>query len=58
MDLGWVKAERDYLKARTDVEGCRLLSRREMSLLFPDGPIQCEWFGPFLKSLMAVRNGL
>lgn len=56
MDLGWVKAEPDYLESRACVESCRLLSIREMRLLFPDGRVRFEWIGPFVKSLIAIRK--
>jgi hypothetical protein len=55
MDLGWMPAEPDYLKARAAVEGCRLISLREFRLLFPDGQIRLERVGPFLKSMIAVK---
>jgi len=56
MDLGWIKAEPNYLSARIDVEGIRLLSLREFRLLFPDAEIRYERIGPFLKSITAVRK--
>jgi hypothetical protein len=55
MDLGWVRAEPDYLRARVDVESCRLLSMREFRLLFPDGEIRRERIAGLTKSLIAVR---
>jgi len=55
MDLGWVKAEQDYLDARIRIESCRLLSIREMRLLFPEAQIEYERFGPLIKSLIATR---
>lgn len=55
MNLGWVRAEPDYLKARANVEGCRLLSVREFRLLFPDGKLRLERVGPMIKSLTATR---
>ena len=56
MDLGWIKAEPNYLSARIDVESIRLLSLREFRLLFPDAEIRYERIGPFLKSITAVRK--
>jgi hypothetical protein len=55
MDLGWVKAEPDYLKARADVE-CRLISLKEFRMLFPDGQFVAERIGPLIKSMIAVRG--
>ncbi|HEY3838129.1 MAG TPA: class I SAM-dependent methyltransferase [Bryobacteraceae bacterium] len=57
IDLGWVKAEPDYVKARQDVESCRLLSLKEFRMLFPDSQIVLERIGPFIKSMIAVRKG-
>jgi len=54
--LSWIKAEPNYLSARIDVEGIRLLSLREFRLLFPDAEIRYERIGPFLKSITAVRK--
>jgi hypothetical protein len=54
-DLGYMRAEKDYLTARMDVEQIRLLSLREFRGLFQDGQIRQERVGPFVKSLIAVR---
>ncbi len=35
----------------------RLLDRAQMAYLFPDARIRFEWFGPFPKSLLAIRDG-
>ncbi len=56
LNLGWMRAEPDSLKARMDVEQIRLLSIREFRLLFPDGEILMEKVGPLLKSMIAVRR--
>lgn len=56
LNLGWVAAEPDYLKARMDVEQIRLLSIREFRLLFGDGEIWMEKIGPLVKSMIAVRR--
>ena len=58
LDLGWMPAEPDYLKARMEVEQIRLLSIRELQLLFRDAEIRCEKIGPFVKSLIAIRAAL
>ena len=54
-DLGWMRAQPNYLNAREEVEQIRLLSIREMRLLFPDAELRLERFGGFVKSIMAVR---
>jgi len=54
-ELGWVKSESDYIQARINVEGCRLLSIRELRSLFPDAEVRFERIGPLVKSLIAVR---
>jgi hypothetical protein len=52
-DLGWMKRQADPLRAQAEVEQIRLLTRREMRILFPDGDLWCERIGPFTKSLIA-----
>jgi len=54
-DLGWMPAQPDYLNAREEVEQIRLLSIREMRLLFPDAELRMERIGGLVKSIMAVR---
>jgi hypothetical protein len=56
MNLGWIPAQPDYLNAREDVEQIRLLTIREMRLLFPDGQLRLERFGGLVKSIMAIRQ--
>ncbi len=56
LNLGWMPAEPDYLRARMDVEQIRLLSIREFRLLFRDGEIWMEKIGPLVKSMIAVRR--
>lgn len=56
IDLGWMKAEPNYLQARIDVEQIRLLSVREFRLMFPDGEVHFEKIGPLTKSLIAIRR--
>ena len=53
--LGWVRAEPDYLQAKSDIEQIRLLNVREFTALFADGVIVRERIGPLLKSLIAIR---
>ena len=55
-NLGYMNVEKDYLTARMDVEQIRLISVRELRELFPDGSIRFERIGPFIKSLIAVRE--
>jgi hypothetical protein len=56
VDLGWMPAQPEYLNAREDVEQIRLLSIREMRLLFPDAELRLERIGGLVKSIMAVRR--
>lgn len=56
LNLGWMPAEPDCLKARMDVEQIRLLSLREFRLLFGDAEILMEKIGPLVKSMIAVRR--
>jgi len=39
------------------VQSAALLDATQMRALFPDGELVREWFGPFTKSLMMVREG-
>jgi hypothetical protein len=55
VDLGWMRAQPDYLNAWADVEQVRLLSIREMHLLFPDAELRRERIAGLVKSIMAVR---
>ncbi|MEW6302157.1 MAG: class I SAM-dependent methyltransferase [Verrucomicrobiota bacterium] len=54
-DLGWMKCEPDPLRAQAEVEQIRLLTAREMRLLFPDAKLWRERLGPFTKSLVAWK---
>ncbi len=51
-----------YPKARTVMEAndiltdALLLDAPSMQSLFPDAEIKREWFGPFTKSLIAIRR--
>ena len=54
--FGWMQREADYLTARAQVEQIRLLSGKEMQLLFPDAAVEHETVGPFVKSLIAIRR--
>ncbi len=50
--LGWFAPEPDELKARIDCDEIRLLSHRELKLLFPKGRIEREWLAGLVKSYM------
>lgn len=52
--LGWMRAQPDYLLAKSDVEQIRLLNIREFRALFPNAKIIAERIGPLLKSLIAI----
>jgi hypothetical protein len=55
-DLGWMRQETDPLRAQAEVEQVRLLDVREIKLLFPDGELWREWFGPLVKSLVIYKR--
>jgi methyltransferase family protein len=55
-DLGWIKAERDCLHARADVEQIRLISTWEFKKLFPGSEIKYEYFWALRKSMMAIKS--
>lgn len=50
--LGWFSPEPDELKARIECDEIRLLSRKELALLFPDARIHREWLGGLVKSFI------
>ncbi|VGO12171.1 hypothetical protein PDESU_00722 [Pontiella desulfatans] len=52
--LGWLMAESDPLQARIDCDQIRLLTRRELELLFDDAQIHVEWICGFAKSYILV----
>jgi 2-polyprenyl-3-methyl-5-hydroxy-6-metoxy-1,4-benzoquinol methylase len=56
LTLGWMKAQPDAILARAEVEQIRLLDRREMTFLFPDGDLIEERIWGFTKSFYAVRR--
>jgi SAM-dependent methyltransferase len=51
-DLGWYKKIPDYIAARHEVETIRLLSRREMTRLFPEGTLYNERFAGLTVSFV------
>lgn len=56
--LGWFVREPDELQARIDCDSIRLLTRRELSLLFPEAAIHAEWLGGLIKSFIVTgRDG-
>jgi hypothetical protein len=55
-NLGWMRREPDPLRAQAEVEQVRLLDAREIRLLFPDGELWRERFGPLVKSLVVFKR--
>lgn len=56
--LGWHVREPDELQARIDCDSVRLLTRRELSLLFADAEIHAERLGGLVKSFIVIgRDG-
>jgi hypothetical protein len=53
--FGWRGPTPDPAEARAAVEEIRILRRREMQALFPDGELYLERIGPFVKSFVATR---
>jgi len=54
--LGWVAKAENFSDAVQTVEGCDLLSERELRCLFPDARIVRERLPPFTKSLIAIGD--
>jgi hypothetical protein len=50
--LGWMPRAPDYMSARAEVEQIRLLTRREMCVLFPGASLHIERFGLLAKSFV------
>jgi hypothetical protein len=55
--LGWLGPEPDALRARLDCDQIRLLSCKEMGLLFPDACIHREWLLGLVKSFIVTGKG-
>lgn len=53
-DVGWYRRIADSDAARREVESIRLLTRRELTELFPGSTIYEERIGPLTKSFIAV----
>jgi SAM-dependent methyltransferase len=51
-DLGWYKKTPDYTAARNEVETIRLLSRRNVTRLFPEGTLYQERFAGLTVSFV------
>lgn len=54
--LGWIERQPDAVRARAEVEQIRLMTRGELRHLFKEARIEPEWFGPFVKSWIAVKS--
>ncbi|PKP25089.1 MAG: hypothetical protein CVU03_09680 [Bacteroidetes bacterium HGW-Bacteroidetes-2] len=54
--LGWYNKTPNYLEAKKAVEGCDLLSKKEMKKLFPEAKLYKEKFFSLTKSLIMIKN--
>jgi len=48
----------DFADAVTIAQYASMLDRAQMKFLFPDAEISFEWFGPFPKSLLAIKKAI
>ena len=55
--LGWLAPESDELKARIECDEIRLLSRKELALLFPEARIRSERLCGLIKSFIICGKG-
>ncbi len=55
--LGWLKLEPDALRARIDCDQIRLLSQKEIRLLFPDAAVHKERLVGMVKSFIVIGKG-
>jgi SAM-dependent methyltransferase len=55
--LGWLEPVPDALQARIDCEQIRLLSRKEIRLLFPEACIHREFLAGLVKSFIITGKG-
>lgn len=53
--LGWYEKTPDYEKAKIAVEGCDLLTKKEMKKLFPEAKLFREKFFFLTKSLIIIK---
>jgi hypothetical protein len=56
-NLGFGGRRESVDAAMEAVQSAALLDARQMRALFPDAELAREWFGPFTKSLMMIREG-
>jgi hypothetical protein len=56
--LGWLKPEPDALRARIDCDQVRLLSQKEIRLLFPDAAVHQERLAGMVKSFIVTGKGI
>lgn len=56
MPLGNYPKAGNMGEAMRAVQDAMMLDRSQMKYLFPDATIRFEWFGPFPKSVMAIRQ--
>jgi hypothetical protein len=52
--IGFFPKAQSYAEAIKNVEDIKLLTSGQMKILFPRAQIMREWFGPFVKSFVAV----
>ncbi|MDP2686909.1 MAG: hypothetical protein Q8O62_06790 [Aequorivita sp.] len=55
-NLGWYKKAKSYQEAKSNVEGCSLLTKKRFKSLFPDAVLYKEKFGFFVKSLILIKR--
>lgn len=53
-DLGGMKKANSYEEAKSTVESCNLLSKKELKKLFPEGKFYREQFAFFVKSFVVI----
>lgn len=54
--LGWYKKTPNYEMAKAAVEGCDLLTKKEMKKLFPDANLHKEKIGFLTKSFVVIKG--
>lgn len=55
-NLGWYKKTPDYEAAKTSVEGCDLLTKKELKKLFPEAEVFKEKIALLTKSFVLIGN--
>ncbi len=55
-NLGWIDRAKNYQEAVEKIDSCQLLTKKELSSLFPEATIYKEKILFFIKSFILIKN--